>query len=245
LIRGSDGPACQTAEPLTHDPTGRHAPFPLTPLQQAYWLGRSDVFELGHRSTQSYSELTLRQFDPSRFSAAVNDLIARHDMLRVVVDGDSQQRVLAQVPAYEVAVADLRGMPEERREAALEQTRGSMSDQSRAVDRWPLFDIRVSLLPGDEARVHLTTDTIALDARSRSILGSELLALYAEPATVLPEPGVTFRDFVVARQAAEQSDEYRRAREYWLARLDSLPAARSRRLPRGDRCGSRSRSGLP
>ena len=42
---------------LVPDKGKRYEPFPLTDVQQAYWLGRSDVFDLGGVSYIQFLDL--------------------------------------------------------------------------------------------------------------------------------------------------------------------------------------------
>ena len=82
-------------------------PFPLTEIQQAYWLGRQAGRPLGGVATHSYLELEVTDLDLARLESALGVLIGRHDALRTVVRPDGRQQVLADVPAYRIAVADL------------------------------------------------------------------------------------------------------------------------------------------
>lgn len=72
-----------------------HAPFPLTEIQQAYWIGRSALDAEGLISTYAYFEMDLDALDVERLRAALARLRVRHPMLRAVVDPDGRQRVLA------------------------------------------------------------------------------------------------------------------------------------------------------
>jgi hypothetical protein len=69
---------------IRHDPAARHDPFPLTDIQEAYWVGRSADMGLGGVGAHAYDELAVTGLDPTRLEEALNRLIARHDMLRVV-----------------------------------------------------------------------------------------------------------------------------------------------------------------
>src|SRR5262245_10362337 len=74
----------------------RYEPFPLTDIQQAYYVGRSGDFELGNVSCHTYYEVETDDLDLERFNLALRQLIERHDMLRSVIlsDGpDVRQRI--------------------------------------------------------------------------------------------------------------------------------------------------------
>ncbi|MCQ4163607.1 non-ribosomal peptide synthetase [Tahibacter harae] len=210
---------------LAADSARRHEPFPLTLLQQAYWLGRSDVFELGNGSTQSYIEVAVQALDVARLEQAFARLIARHDMLRAVISPAGEQRILAQVPHYAIAVQDLRAADPAQIAAATEALRENMAGQVLPLHTWPIFDLRASLLPGGEGRLHVVTDAITLDARSRAVLAAEFAALYRDPALELAPLALCYRDYVLAQQQRRESAAYAAARDYWLQRLDALPGA--------------------
>lgn len=208
---------------IAHDPTGRHLDFPLTGIQQAYWLGRSDAFEMGNVAAHAYAELDLRgPFDPAAFEQAFNVLIDRHDMLRVVVE-DGRQRVLADVGRFVLPVDDLSTYPGEVREARLLSVREAMSHHVFAPHRWPLFDVRVTCLGPTLHRLYWSFDGLVMDGYSLRLLVDELDALMRDPQAALPPIDVTFRDYVLGLEVFQKGLLYRQARDYWYARLDTLP----------------------
>ena len=77
---------------LVPDPDRRAEPFPLTELQQAYWLGRDSAMEMGNVATHLYVELDCPALDIERLNDALDRMIERHDMLRAVVGNDGTQR---------------------------------------------------------------------------------------------------------------------------------------------------------
>ncbi|HSG41069.1 MAG TPA: amino acid adenylation domain-containing protein, partial [Thermoanaerobaculia bacterium] len=201
-----------------------HLPFPLTDVQEAYWIGRSGALELGSVSTHLYFEIDMPELDVARLNHALRRLIDRHGMLRAIVLADGRQQILPEVPPYEVTVLDLRGLgPEETERGALE-ARDRMSHQVLPSDRWPLFEIAATLLP-DRVRLHVSLDLLIGDAWSFRILGREVSALYLDPELDLPRLDLSFRDYVVAEVALRESRAYQRALAYWRERLATLPPA--------------------
>ncbi|HSP80357.1 MAG TPA: amino acid adenylation domain-containing protein, partial [Myxococcaceae bacterium] len=210
---------------LLPDADRRFEPFPLTDVQAAYWVGRSAELASRGISTESYTEFEMVELDVVRLSAALDQVIQRHDMLRAIILPDGRQQLLAEVPSYAIEVLDLRGRPAGEVEAALAGVRERMSHRARPGDRWPLFEIRASLLDGGEARLHVGLDALIVDAWSALLLGHELLRLLEAPEEVPPPPALSFRDYVLAELDSRKSQDYRRARDYWLARLPELPPA--------------------
>lgn len=115
-------PAASQPEVLRHDADERYAPFPLTPIQHAYWLGRTHLIGYGGVACHVLFEWDKRhdEFDLAILEKAWNQLIARHDMLRMVVDADGQQRILATTPEYHIPRDDLRALSPEEQRIALE-----------------------------------------------------------------------------------------------------------------------------
>ncbi len=218
---------------LTPDPAGRHQPFPLTEVQEAYWVGRGRDLALGGVASHLYLEVEGERLDAGRFAAAWRTLVERHGMLRAVVLPDGRQQVLADPPPYQPGVSELDGRPPAEVAAELEAVRRRLSHQVFAADRWPLFEIHLSQLPGGRTRLHLSLDALILDASSLSLLAAELAALYDSPDSALPPLEPTFRDYVLAERALRGTAAYRRAEEYWRARLDTLPPAPELPLARG------------
>lgn len=217
------------------DPDSAAEPFPLTEVQQAYWVGRSSGVELGNVATHSYTEIEIPGLDLQRLVAAWNQLIRRHGMLRAVVRTDGLQQVSSEVPDYEVVTEDLRAWPEERREDRLLELREEMSHQVLPADRWPLFDIRACRLDDARTRVFLSFDLLIGDGWSWRVLGREMAQLYTDPQAPLPPLELSFRDCVLAQEALRGTELYHRDREYWQGRLESLPPAPALPLARAPR----------
>ena len=213
----------RSTSPLRVDPARCCDPFPLTDMQQAYWVGRQGIYALGRTSLHGYVEIESHHLDPVRLQHAWNALIVRHPMLRATIDADGLQRVLAHVPEYLPVTHDLRSLDEQALEAALHGIRERMSHQVHDLGTWPAFEIAISLLPGGLRRAHFSIDGIFLDFRSFQILFHDLSRLYdgqcLEPA---PQTGFSFRDYVLYVREHEQGAEAMRDLEWWRGRLELL-----------------------
>ena len=225
LGRG-DGPSLDTPfAPIEADRSARFAPFPLTDIQQAYWFGREASVSLGGVSAHGYEELRIPGLDVPRFEQALNRMIQRHDMLRVVFLGDGTQQVLDSVPTYHMPRNDLRGLSADAAQQALQDTRERQSHQVLDAGRWPLFEFSLSLLDEGISHLHISLDALIVDAASTQILARELMAFYADPQLQLPEPGLTFRDYVLAEQRLRNDSRYAQALDYWREKVATLAPA--------------------
>ncbi|HYG62223.1 MAG TPA: AMP-binding protein, partial [Thermoanaerobaculia bacterium] len=210
---------------VTPAPAALHEPFPLTDLQQAYWLGQRADFDFGGMSAHVYQERDFTDLDPARLETAWRRLVERHPMLRAVVLPDGRQRVLPEVPPYAVEVLDLRALGSEAAAAEAATVGRRMADQGPATDAWPLFEVRLSRLDERRWRLHVSLSLLISDALGLNVLQGELRRLYGDPGADLPPLDLTFRDYVLARAGDEGSAAFARDRGYWLERLPSLPPA--------------------
>lgn len=214
----------ETLPPINFHPELRYLPFPLTNIQQAYWVGRGEGVELGGVSTHYYHEVDCQGLDLQRLTAAWNCVIDRHDMLRAIVLPAGQQQVLEEVPPYECAVLDLRNADKETVAAGLAEVRDQMSHLVLPSDQWPLFEIRATLLGAQRFRLHLSFDALMVDARSRNLILYEWSQLYQDLEVALPPLELTFRDFVMAEALLKETSIYQQAETYWDSRVASLPS---------------------
>ncbi|KAA8785739.1 amino acid adenylation domain-containing protein [Paenibacillus amylolyticus] len=205
------------------DPINKYKPFPLTDIQHAYWIGRNESYELGNVSTHSYDEYEAQFLDIEKFENAWNVLIKRHDMLRTVVTSEGMQKVLSEVPFYQVKVTDLRGKKQEEIKNSIDTTRQEMSHQMLNPHQWPVFDIRITLLEDQKSQIHFSTDAIMWDVWSFVILMRELVLIYTGKESELSPLEISFRDYVMAQQEFKKSKQYKEAFEYWKTRVPTMP----------------------
>ena len=210
---------------LRPDPSNRYEPFPLSDIQQAYLIGRSEGVELGNTGCHCYFEVELEGWDRERFQTALQKLIERHEMLRAIVLPEGRQQILQRVPPYQIKTQDLRGLGASAAAAKLEAVRTEMAAYVHQTDRWPLFEFRASMLDSGRTRLHIGMDLLIADGRSFEIFFGELTQLYREPASALPALDLSFRDYMLAAEAFENGETFLQAREYWMKRLPNLPPA--------------------
>ncbi len=224
-------------------PESRHQPFLLTDIQQAYWLGRLQAFDLGNIASHLYLEIENSALDLPRLAQAWQKTLCRHEMLRMVVLPDGQQQILPEVPVYEIAVSNLRECDAAAIDSEIARMRTEMSHQVRPTEKWPLFEIRATLLPEEKdkillptpdsrlqapsykVRLHISLDALICDAASLNIIFSDWYQFYTNPELELETLELSFRDYVIAAAAINNTELYQRSQQYWFDRLDTLPPA--------------------
>ena len=206
-------------------PLRMNEPFPLTDIQQAYWVGRSGAFDLGNVACHAYYEVETVGLDLPRFNLALRLLIERHGMLRAIVNADGQQQILDHVPPYEIKTLDLRSHDGQAAAAILDSIRHRMSHQVLPSDRWPLFEVRASRLDDDRMRLHFSFDILIADVWSLQILFREWEELYKDINARLSPLELSFRDYVLAEAELRHSHAHEVSQQYWSDRLLTLPPA--------------------
>ncbi|MET8567696.1 amino acid adenylation domain-containing protein [Streptomyces sp. NPDC004783] len=195
----------------------RHDPFPLTDVQRAYWLGRRPDFTLGGVGSYWYWEFEADGVDLERLEDAWNEVVARHEMMRAVLDDNGSQRILPTVPRFRISVRTTTG--DDHDEAVAELRR--MDSQILDVHTWPLFDVRAVQCDDGRTVMGVGFDYIVLDALSIVTVLSEVSARYADPDTKLPELELSYRDYLRATRVDDAVR--RRDEEYWLRVIEELP----------------------
>ncbi|MFI9804301.1 amino acid adenylation domain-containing protein [Streptomyces sp. NPDC052301] len=219
---GTEGGAAAAPASFEDDsaPFDESAPFPLTAVQQAYWIGRAPEQPLGGVGCHAYLEIDTRDVEPERLERAVRALRDRHPMLRASFEDDGTQRITdAAWPG--LTVHDHTALRADAVPDVLEQLREQLSHRVLDVAAGEVLDVRLSLLPGGAQRLHVNADLLVADVHSIRLLLSELAALYDDPERT-DAPRYTFPRYL-SDTAARRTAERERARAYWQRRLPDLP----------------------
>ncbi|MBB1032149.1 polyketide synthase, partial [Dietzia sp. SLG310A2-38A2] len=204
-------------------------PFPLTPLQQAYWVGAQGGWQLSNDAAHFVVDFFDPLCDPERLRAAARRLIDHQPMLRAVVTEDGYQRVLdpddPRLAADPVEIVDLTGRSDEEVSHAIADTRSAWEVDGPDPEQWPTFRIRAHLLPGGGARVHVVAALVFVDGWSFYLFFDQLLTFHDEPNAHFRAPEVSFADHVATLEADASRPAARRALENWRRRFPGLPQA--------------------
>ena len=198
-------------------------PFPLTDVQQSYWLGRNGGFALGDVSTHCYFEMDGYDINSDRAEETWQKLIERHGMMRAVFLKDGQnQKILDNVEPYNIHRYDLTSLSTALVTERLEETRREMEHQIFDTSVWPLFDVRISMLPDRKNRIHISFDNIIYDGWSMFYILRQWKYLYDRPELKLAPLELSFRDYVLTYEKIKETDLYKKDEEYWKARIPEI-----------------------
>ena len=197
--RGGGGKATVLGSPDERPRTADDVfqPFPLTDMQEAYWLGRQQLVALGEVACHAYVELRGTRFDPARFASGWRQAISRHPVLREVIDTDGVQRVLDGEIPFAIATTDLGHLSPAEAEAEVAGLRRRMSHQVLPLDRAPLFDVRVT-------RIADLADAVRRVARGETVIDPEVVGrLLGRPRRHSPLDELTRREREILGLMAE------------------------------------------
>ncbi len=201
-------------------------PFPLTDVQQSYWIGRNGGFALGDVSTHCYFEMNCKNVDVEKLKFAWQKLIKRHGMMRAVFLPDGQnQRIFKNAKEYEIKEYNLRYLKDSKASIEIEKIRNEMSHQTFNTDCLFLFDVRISTLPNSDVRLHISFDNIIFDGWSMFYILREWKKLHDNENLELPPLELSFRDYVLAYEKIKGTDLYKRDEAYWKNRLKEIAPA--------------------
>jgi amino acid adenylation domain-containing protein/non-ribosomal peptide synthase protein (TIGR01720 family) len=173
-------------------------------------------------------------FDLECFRAAVQQVVARHPILRTSFDLSSYSEPLQLVHAtavFDITFEDLRQLGQAEQEQIVRDYVQRETTRLFDLSRPPLLRYRIHLRSDDTFQFTLTECHPILDGWSLSTVTAEVFSNYFElldhgRITEQPPLNSAFRDFVLQERSALQSETHRR---FWLEKLDG---ATFLRLPR-------------
>jgi amino acid adenylation domain-containing protein/non-ribosomal peptide synthase protein (TIGR01720 family) len=214
----------------------RDRPLPLSFGQQRLWFAH----QLDPRSAAYNIPLAARlsgPLDPGALRRAIEDVTARHEVLRTTVsatDGVPAQRIRPPAPVP-LPVADVTAAADPLT-AAHDLARGEVVRPFDLAADLPLRALLVRLAPDDHVLV-LTAHHIAVDEWSAAVLWRDLATAYAARQAGT-EPGwpplpVQYADFAAWQRARADGSADDGELRYWRQRLSglrplALPADRPR-----------------
>lgn len=221
-LRGASAPA-RVVEPRPADT----AP-PLSSGQERLWF----MDQLAPGST-AYTLAPARRlrgpFDRAALDAALTDLVARHESLRMTFRtteaGTAEVRVAEPAP-FAAQHVDAAAGPDPRARAAAEL--GALIAEPFDLQAGPLLRVLVVRIAEDDHVVALVMHHIICDGWSIDLLNRELDLRYAHHAHGAtgepPELPVQFGDYAAWQRDRLESGPLAASREHWRTELDGVPA---------------------
>ncbi|GAA4909223.1 hypothetical protein GCM10023237_31340 [Streptomyces coeruleoprunus] len=211
------------AEPVVSaGPVDATAPFDLTPVQRAYWIGRQEGMALGGVGCHAYLELDGTDIEPDRLERAVRRVLERHEMLRARFTDEGRQLIQDKSPWPGLTVHDLT-------DTEAEALRSRLSHRVLDVAAGEVFDVQLSRLPEGRTRVHVNIDLLVADVASIELVLTDLARAYRDPEELPAAPAYGFAQYLQDYRAwcgdpGTPGSPAAVARDFWRAKLPELPS---------------------
>jgi amino acid adenylation domain-containing protein len=215
--------------PISRAPRDR--PLPLSFPQERVWF----LDQLSGGSNIAYNfQVTIwfrGALDVAALHATLEEIVRRHEILRTTfpaVDGRPVQ-VIHSAASVALPIVDLRGVPEEERQAAAERLVAEATQVPFAVTRLPLIRWTLLRLADDLHELIQVEYHFVHDGWSFAVMLREIKAIYTalaagEPSP-LPELPVQYADFAVWQRSWMESEVMDHMLGYWRRKLAGSPTA--------------------
>ena len=210
-------------------PAERNGRAPLSFSQQQFWL-----LDQAGSNRAAYNVCTAVQIagvlDTQRLLEALEQIVARHEVLRtnVVVEQGTPVQIVSPAIPIALRISDLRHFPEGKREAELDRALAAEAGTPFDLSHGPLFRTHLLNLKRDEHVLLLTFHHIVYDGWSEGLLLRELAALYrssgGDAVSDLPELSIQYADFARWQRQWLQGATLERPLDYWKRQLANAPA---------------------
>ncbi len=206
--------------PLQAQPSARYAPFAMTDLQQAYWVGEHAGY------AQSAVPCFVHHYHFSQLHAedlqlALDKLLLRHEVLRTRMLGNGQQRISPPGElTCELEQLDFRGRTPYKVDGELQQICDQYPDRLPPLEAGP--PLSATLVKRDSgASLILAIRLNVIDGPSLSMIFQDLLRFLFDKTAVAKSTELSYRDYVLALTKLDRTASQR----YWAETLPKLASA--------------------
>lgn len=202
--------------------------FPTSIDQERLWF--IEQLQPGNAAYNIFSASRIKgPLDAALMERVVNELIARHEVVRTtftVVD-DQPMQVIHPTLELTLTPIDLQSVPLEQREQ--EALRLVTEDFSRPFDleHGPLVRVGLLRLGEDDHVMHMNMHHTVTDRWSGAIFEQETGLLYDAFARNRPSPlptlPIQYADYALWQRSRAESEIYRKQADYWTKKLKGVP----------------------
>ena len=210
-------------------PGERNQTAPLSFTQQQFWL----LDQTGpHRA--AYNVCTAVQItgtvDTQRLREALEQIVARHEVLRtsIVVEQGTPVQEISPAAPIALRISDLTKLSLSKREAEMNLALAAEAGTPFDLSQGPLFRTHLLNLNDDEHVLFLTFHHIVYDGWSEGLLLRELAVLYessgGDAVSNLPPLSIQYADFARWQRQWLQGATLERQLDYWKRQLANAPS---------------------
>lgn len=212
------GELSRDAATITAAPDARHQPYPMTDLQQAYWVGEHGGY------AQSaipcfFHDCRFERIEPDVVQQALLHLQARHEVMtaQFLANGTQVVPPPGKNPCL-LAVEDFRALSEDEAQKRLETLCETYPETLPSLEQGPPLAATLVRL-ADCDRLLIAFRLIAIDGPSLSMIFRDLLRYLFEPQSEAEtSPLLSHRDYVLALKETSSPESV----AYWDRTLPTL-----------------------
>jgi hypothetical protein len=219
-------PFTQDVSPVPHQEGGRDR-HPLS-SQQQLWCAGEQSGAFGPRFIVTKTLRITGYVDEVALQGALDDVAARHEILRTVVVRDAEppyQEIRPPSPVP-LVVRDLPAAPGAERDALAQQLLTEAEESSVPVDELPLLRAVLARFDDEDSVLSLVTHHTACDGWSLQLVHRDLAACYAlrtgEDVAPLP-PARQYREYTRWQRDSTAGPAAEANLAYWHRQLDGAP----------------------
>lgn len=187
--------------------------FQLSSLQSAYLIGGDNKCELGNISAHYYVEYEAKNINTEKLEKILNELIKRHDALRMVILPEGKNLILNNLPQYELTTYSYSTTLER------DLVRNNWKNHDYPVGQWPMFHFEVGKSDILDDVLHISFDCLILDAWSAQELIDEIFKLYRGETVSFPKQ--TFKEYMNKFREYQYLLE-KQADDYWNQEIKNI-----------------------
>ena len=210
-----EGEMVQIVKDHEHD----FEPFELTDIQYAYWFGGNGSAVLGKVKTHAYMELMCKEYSLKDIEKAVNKVIIKQPMLRAIVMEDGYQKVLPEIPYYQIDEIKCNSI--QAFLTAIEKLRNQIENEPFESTNCQLFTIR-AVSYDTEVSLHIQFNSILFDGKSIFLFLDEINYYLKNPQENVDGYSITYRDYTRAIKNIKKTKKYECDKKYVLEQLDKM-----------------------
>ncbi len=206
-------------DPFAHGELSRVVP--TTEPQREIWLANQLSTEAALSFNLSVSLRLLGALDVESLSAALQELVDRHDALRASFGPDGETLCIRQQLVLSLPLHDLTGSAGVEQERAIAEHLRASVETPFVIESDPLFRAALLRLSADRHQLVLSAHHLVCDGWSWWVIVRELGSLYARHAgTMLPAlpEAEDYTDYAIAELARPSTPEYQADEAFWLSK---------------------------
>jgi amino acid adenylation domain-containing protein len=201
--------------------------LPLTEPQAEVWAAVQMGDEASCAYNQCYSLRLRGPLSAESMESALQQVVNRHDALRVAIDADGEHQKIAPTSQIDLAVVDLSHLSLEAKAAEIERVLEAETTRPFELASGPLLRAALVCEAPDLHRLIVTVHHIVCDGWSSAVLFGDLARIYAADrhglAAQLPV-AASYRDYVACEAVRADDAKPRADADYWAQQYtDSIP----------------------